>query len=691
METTLDQSAFESIGLALKDGIITGAEYLTLSDSRPGLIAAILLLALVFFGVRYWINSDRQLRAIRELDTRVRAHADIETFASGYADLQYGLKKDFRGTGPRGALWEAWDEFNETVVTDDVEGPVQLRNSIRPASFMNVEDLGFGPGTYRILPNTFVSVGLLLTFLGLVAALDQFSDSMGGSNSGGMDDAMRDFMQIASAKFVMSLVGLICSIAFTVLLRSRQNALDRALHNLCMGIERRLVFVSLEDLGFRQLRAAKEQAEHLREIGMGMVAELQKPLDALPDKMARVIDERMGPLFDRVGAMGAAGMEGMVGDLSAKLSDTVSHALTRASESLGEATERMGTMVERMGATNAAAGEGLETALGQMAQALGDMRSHVANSGKAASDALNEGAERLLATMNETLAGIRENTGQGAEAMRGAADQMRQAAEGFREALAQASAEGADAARGRMTQAGAEAGQAIETAGQNVLAAYGKASADIAKLGTDMGTVVGGELLSRLEDVGGQLERMGEAIRSGTSSAQSAANGMNSGAEAIHGASETFRAASRDLASAAAPLKASHERIEASLREVGDLVRDVSETLARSATSVAENAAHVLETAQTALGTEREGIRRSLAATETAMRQLSVEAEKLDEIDIMLGRALTDYAAQLEAALGTAQDHVGEMRDKLAPGLDTLKSVVEQAESFMPSQRRTRA
>ena len=123
---------------------------------------------------------------------------------------------------------------------------------------------------------------------------------------------MQDFMQIASAKFVMSLVGLFCSILFTILLRARQNTVDAALHRLCIGIERRLVFVSLEDIGFRQLRAATEQREHLREIGMGMVAELQKPLEALPEQITSAIADRMDPIFDRVTSMGTSNMEGLV-------------------------------------------------------------------------------------------------------------------------------------------------------------------------------------------------------------------------------------------------------------------------------------------------------------------------------------------------------------------------------------------
>lgn len=677
----------ELTGLYLKDGIINLAEVLTLSDSRPGQIAGVLGLLSVILGMSYFIRTRRQLKAIRLLDRKIRAFSDIQSFAARHDELIHELRSSLPRKGPRETVWEAFDEFNETIVRDDIDGPLTLRNSIRPASFLNIEDLGFGPGFYRIMPNTLVSAGLLLTFLGLVAALHQFSQSM-NAGTGGMDRAMQNFMQIASAKFVMSLVGLFCSILFTFLLRFRQNALDAALHRLCIGIERRLVFVSLEDLGLRQLRAATEQREHLREIGMGMVAELQKPLEALPDQITGAIAEKMEPIFDRVTSMGTSNMEGLVGDLSHQLSHSVGNALTRASDSLGEATDRIGLMVDRMGTTNEQAGDGLRDALDQIARAMSEMRNEVAASGLTASEAMNEGADRLLSVMNETLAGIRDNTGEGAKAMRDAAEEMRTAAEGFRDTLASASEESSKAARERMAQSSSEAGEAIEGAGKSLLASFNQTSADIAKLGADMGGVIGDELLSRIEKISLHLETMAEAVGRGATGAQSAAQGLNTGADAIHGASEGFRTASQSLTAAAEPIRGSHERIETTLRRVGDLVETVAETMMQNSASVAENAAHVLETAHTALGNEREGIRRSLEATHAAMAQLSNEAEKLDQIDEMLGRALTDYNAKLEAALGSAQDHVKEMSDTLDPGLQTLRSVVEQAEAFLPSQSR---
>ncbi|MEY8880574.1 hypothetical protein [Donghicola sp. XS_ASV15] len=678
------------IGVAVTEHIIVLAELLTKSESSPGLIAAGLILMTFVLGVWYFSRTYRQMKAIKTFDQVVRNYEGIEAFADGYAEFKHRIKSDYRRRGPREAIWEAWDEFSETIVFDDIDGPLRLRNSIRPSTFMNVEDLGFGPTVFRIVPNTLVSTGLFLTFLGLVAALHQFSQTIGPAG-GDMNSAMKVFMQIASAKFIMSLVGLFCSIIFTFLLRARQNKLDHLLHRLCTGIERRLVFVSLEDIGFRQLRAAEEQKANLQEIGTGLVAQLREPLDALPGAITTAISTEMKPIFEKVGTLGSSNMEGLVGDLSQQLSHSVGNALTRATESLGEATDRIGTMVDRMSATNNQAGDGLRDALDQIARAMSEMRSEVAASGQTASEAMNEGADRLLTVMNDTLSGIRDNTGQGAEAMRSAAEEMRRAAEGFRDTLESASQDSANAAKQRMTESADQAGQAIEGAGKSLLESFNQTSVDIARLGTDMGSVIGGELLSRLEEISSRLADMADAVQRSASGAQSAAQGMNSGADAIHGASEGFRIASQSLSSAAEPIRSSHERIETTMRRVGDLVETVSETLMQNSASVAENASHVLETAQTALGNEREGIRRNLEATRAAMEQLSDEAEKLDQIDEMLGRALTQYNAQLEAALGTAQDHVGQMRDALAPGLDTLKSVVEQAEAFLPSQPRGRA
>ncbi|MGI1661333.1 hypothetical protein ACRDNQ_03745 [Palleronia sp. KMU-117] len=682
--------AIRAAGQGVVHYIIALAQLLTKSESSPGIVAILLLAALVVFGVLFFLRTGGQIRAVRRMHDIITRHENVETFAQNFEQVRSELGELSNSSRTSKELWKAWDEFRETLVADDIDGPIRLRNSVRPASFLNVADLGYGPGLYRILPNTFVSLGLLLTFLGLVAALFDFSNSMSATGPGSetsMNNAMIAFMQIASAKFVMSLVGLVCSILFTILLRHRLEAVDRALHRLCIAIERRLVFVSLEDIGFRQLRAATEQREHLREIGFSMVAELRKPLEELPDQIGNTISNRMDPIFEKVSALGTSSMEGLVGDLSNQLSHSVGNALNRASESLGEASDRMSRVIDQMNASNAQAGDGLQTALGQLSSALQDLRAEVSATGAAASSAMTEGADQLLSVMNETLSGIRENTADGARQMSRAVEEMRKAAESFREQIGAAAADGAAAVQARMDVTASEATRAIEGTGKTLIDSFEATSRQIADLGKELGGAISEELLTQLEDVSGRLADMSDAIERGADGARRAATGLSAGAESIAGASTTFDAASRSLVAATDPLRSSQERIERAIGQLSSSIEMVSGTLQRSSAQIAADAARVLETAQTALGTEREGIRQSLEATGAALQRLSQEAAKLDQIDEMLGRALTAYAQQLEAALGKAQDHITEMRDTLAPGLDTLKGVVEQAESFIPAQR----
>ena len=499
---------------------------------------------------------------------------------------------------------------------------------------------------------------------------------------------MTGLMIIASAKFVMSLAGLACSITFSLWLRLCHVRLDNALHKLCLAIERRLSFVSLEDLSFRQLEASVEQREAFRKIGMELVADLKRPLDALPRELSQSIVTAMGPVFEQASRIGTSSMEGIVGDLSNQISSSVALALTRASDSLEAASERSGALIDRMNASSTQMRAGMETALTQMASAIADLRTQVAATGEVASSTMTVGAERLLSVMNETLQGIRDNTAEGAGAMSQAAAEMRGAATSFRETLSAATDKGAAAVEQRMREASDAADSAISGAGRAMLEAFGKTSSEIVQLGADMSATIGSQMIERLNELANQLKELVSEVTEGVGGMRGASTSLRSGAEAIAGAAVSFEGASRELVTATDPVRTSHERIEATIRQLMLATSDTATTVSASAQSVARDAAQVLETAQAALGSEREGIRQTLEATRATLGQLMREAEKLDGIDAMLGRALAEYSAQLEAALGSAQEHIVRMKETLAPGVDTLRGVVERAESFMPKSAR---
>lgn len=674
-----------NVGEFIQALILTVARLLV-EKSAPGWVAGVFLLSLVLFcihtGQGYW----RRRRAVSGLLGQFNQYKDSAAFSDGFDELNASVQTWSTGSVPRRAVAEAWGEYAETTVLDMRDGQMVRRNAIRPAQFLNIDDLGFGPGFFRILPGVFVSLGLLCTFLGLVAALDKLGQDLGRGAK--PDDVVIGLMTVASAKFVMSLAGLACSILFGLWLRFWQGCLDRALHQLCVAIEQRLSFVSLEDLGFRQLEASVEQIDAFRKIGMELVADLKRPLDALPGALSQSIATAMGPVFEQAGRLGASSMEGIVGDLSSQISSSVGLALSRASDSLTQAADRIAGLVDRMNASGTQMGDGMQTALAQMASAIADLRTQVAASGDVASSTMNAGADRLLSVMNETLIGIRDNTAEGAGAMSRAAAEMRDAAGSFRDTLATATAQGATEVEQRMRAASSAADTAISGAGRAMLDAFGKTSHQIAQLGAEMGATVGTQVIDRLSALATQFEVLVTEVTAGVGGMRSAATGLRSGADAMAGAAVSFGGASRELVAATNPVRAAHERIEATLRQLAAVTNDTANTVITSAQSVASNAAQVLEAAQTALGVERDGIRGSLEATRATLAQLTRDAGKLDEIDVMLGRALSGYSQQLEAALGSAQNHINRMKDTLAPGVDTLRGVVERAEAFIPRSAR---
>jgi hypothetical protein len=489
------------LGVWTKQMILAFAAHLA-GDAVPGLVALGLVCAAFLFAVSAIITFRNRIRAVKQLRAQLKAIEDRplaearDTISAWFS----GNRKDTATASLAGA----WDEFNETLFIDDTQGAPVLRNAVRPGAFFNLDDLHFGAGFFRILPGVFVSLGLSLTFLGLIAALTEMSQG------GRIDDAtMARLLGIASAKFIMSLTGLLCSIGLTILLRSRAGRLDDQLHALCRALERRLTFASLEEIALRQLAAVVEDREHHRQLTLQMIAEIGGPLkNELPQAISASISSAMQPLLDQVSRQGADSMSTMVGDLTQQLSTGVGTALTQASERLAMAGDKIGQLADRMDQSSGRMGTEMEGAVARVAQAVDELRGAMASTAQSTSGAFTQGAEHLLAVMNETLEGIRDNTSDGARAMSSAATEIRAAADTMRIEMEGAAQAGAEAARARMQVAGEDVGAAIGAAGRSVMDAFGKAGNDIARLSDELSAKAGAELIQPIGAIAGQLDAM---------------------------------------------------------------------------------------------------------------------------------------------------------------------------------------
>lgn len=673
-----------TVGLFVRDFVLYFAGMLK-EEWVPGFVALVTVIILLLAGALYWYRTARQVHAINWLNGLIRAKVSRQDFSHEIEELSDNIEAGARGSSSQQSLATAWGEYRETFVAHEEDGIVVLRNAVRPSTFMNTEDLGFAPGWWRIIPGLFVTVGLFFTFLGLISALDGMSHSARIRS-----EDMQNLLKIASAKFIMSLTGLFCSIVFTVVFRVCYGRVDRQLHALCRTIEDKLTYISLEDLAAEQLRATREQREHFRLIGMELVAEIGRPLrEELPAAISNSISGAMAPLMERVGKMGVEGVGDLVSGLSTQLTDKVSIALSEAAQRISDAGDKIGQLADRMDNSSGRMGSEMETAVARVAQSVDELRATMAATAESTGGTFTQGAEKLLAVMNQTLEGIRDNTGEGARAMSAAADDMRRSAGAFREEIEAASRSGSEATRARMEAASAEASGLIGTAGQDVAAAFSRTSSEIARVAAEVSSKVAQDLMSPLAGIAEQLGDMVMKLQQGSADLRRLSEGVRAGAEASSDAASNFRGASNELVAAATPVRSTVERMETSLRQLADSTQNAVNTVTTSAEATAQSAADALKSAQEILRGEARAIEAALSGVSSTLERLKGQGDRLDDMDEKLGKAFETYTSQVARAVEGMHAHVREIQERLGPAIDQMGNIVAQMEDFSPQSPRS--
>lgn len=668
-----------SLGAPIKDWILWFAALLG-SEAVPGFVALLLvvmLASLALWTTVFYRERAKAVRALRQALERTTGQLSAEALE----EVDSWVERN-SGSKAKQSVGDAWKEFSETLVLDTTQEPPVFRNAVRPGLFFNPEDLHFGGGFFRIMPGLFVSIGLSLTFLGLIAALN----SMG--SGGAINDAtMANLLRIASAKFIMSLTGLGCSILFTIGLRVQTGGLENELHALCRTLEKKLAFVSLEFLGFEQLRAMKEAQDHSRALTTEVIAELGRPLrEELPNAISTSISSAMEPILAQVSRHGSDSVSTLASDLSQQLTSNIGAALTAASDKLAQAGDRIGALSDRMDQSSGRIGSEMEQAIARVAVAVEELREGMSASAESTSSVFSAGAEQMMAVMNETLEGIRDNTAEGAKAMATSAAELSQAAAGMRAELQAATRSGAEEAQQRIQEAGAQAGSAIDSAGRSIMDSFGKAGVDIARLAEQFSDKAGKDLLDPIAAIASKLDEMVGALEQGTTDVRRASDAVREGAKAGEAAAGSFRAASQELTAAALPVKATSERIEGSLRQWSDTIRDGQNFVKEAAQKSMHDVDAILQAARAAIGAERTGIETSLAHVAEMLERMRGQGDRLDTIDEKLGAAFDLYTDQTEGAMQAIRTHVQTMSQNLNLAVSQLDNAIQQLQEFSPEQ-----
>ncbi|WP_312795979.1 methyl-accepting chemotaxis protein [Tianweitania sp.] len=373
------------LGVAARDIVLSAAGLLRLPQS-PGLFSLTLVALLAVLLLAFLRSVFRRRSLLEKATGFVRRYRDAETPRKNFDEVFTRMSAWKSRDGQH--LAETWKEFQETTLEAKL-GTGAIQNAIRPAVFFNLEDLGFGVSGWRFWPGLFVSIGLAATFLGLIAALQETGESLkAGGDQANVMMALTQLLTVASAKFIMSLTGLVCSIVFTVVLRVATRSLDHAMRALAHEIERGMRFVSLEDIAEQQLAVTIEQRDQSRRLNDELIAAISEPLQKAVGSSASQVDQ-------------------MVSKLATSLSDGLVAAMTVTSDRLESASSKLAGLADEISAAAArfsSAAERTAVGLDGAAQRLEAVSEKLSNAGSELADA----AVPMAHTATETASATRQ-------------------------------------------------------------------------------------------------------------------------------------------------------------------------------------------------------------------------------------------------------------------------------------------
>jgi len=557
-------------------------------------------------------------------------------------------------------------------------------------------------GFWRHLPALFVSVGLFLTFLGLVAALDAASGTLqeaSGGPAGGVTKALTGLLSVASAKFIMSLTGLLCSILFTIELRIGTAMVDGRLLDLCEAVEARVRFRTAEGLLSELVQRTTEQIQQLKALGPELVAQLGRPLQEAADRQSsqlQTIDtnlsnglERLGdtigeglpaaiekslqPILARLESDRQTGTQQIADDLSGRLTAGMKDALDQMGKSLQQVGQTLTGLTDRMDQSAGSMSGQIDAAVTALADQIRTLSHTMSESTGDATRVLNEGADRLLSRMEESLQGIRDNTARGGEALEKAATTMNEAAQSLAAKIE---------AQGR--EAGASAREAIrataETATKEMSASLGNV---VDALQSGMPALLAqadrfakafqGNLVGPLTELRAALGQLRQEIESGTAQSARHANAVANSAASIEMANTQVSSAAQALSGAATPMAGAAGRIEESNRELRRVV---------------EGTVEALDTMLNGIRAPQEAVLHAVQALADAVDQFSGIVGRYEDIDRSLGGAFEKIRTGVQSSVSEMTEFSERLNHEYGQALTTLRAVVQQIEPYRGPARR---
>jgi hypothetical protein len=385
-------------------------EHVPLRLSLAVVVAALALLALlVAWGAVAWVRIARLRRLIRS----VRGPAALR---ENFIRVDDALSASIFGA--------SWMEYRACLKQE--EGRIlYLRH---PGEYFGLHAIGntsFPARFFAAAHGYFIGIGLLLTFIGLVAALKFAAAGVASSDIAVAKQALNALLSAASFKFMTSIAGLGCSLVLSVGARTVTYAIESAAHGLAHDLESAMTPIFAEGLAYDQLAVTRQQLTRLDKLDAELATELAPRLaaalapvvagiKAVPVPLMaglaeirneiRAGDEMLSRKLESFSSdmRGSAGSE--IKQLAAKLAE-IGGAIGRTQQHIGESGQEFAAQTGRAAAQLLDAATALRDSMDGRVNAVGDRIEALAEALARNEATLAASATRAAEGMAETVKG----------------------------------------------------------------------------------------------------------------------------------------------------------------------------------------------------------------------------------------------------------------------------------------------
>jgi hypothetical protein len=289
----------------------------------------LMAVGIVVLGLFLWQRFTARLEPLRRA---LRRAIELVEHGEGVASFKQRFPAIFEGLAQDPVLGGPWRAYAQTLTP--VPGNEQALGAPRaPASVFDdhlFARVGLNLRFYQAVPNILVGLGLLFTFMGLVAALHFASAGVTATDVREAQAALRELLAAATFKFVTSIAGLAASIVFSWREKVQLHAVQALIRKLCLVLEERLVPLTPEALMVTQIEETRRINQKLGQLGRSLIVRAPEGIEArLADELT-LATRPLKTALERVARRFETLDERVAGDLVAA-SQTVRELTGRAS------------------------------------------------------------------------------------------------------------------------------------------------------------------------------------------------------------------------------------------------------------------------------------------------------------------------------------------------------------------------